>query len=80
MRIGIPKEIKNHEERVGITPAGVANLVHAGHEVLVETDAGLGSGYSNSQYEEMGAKMGSAQDAWDGDMVIKVKEPLESES
>lgn len=79
MRIGIPKEIKNHEERVGITPAGVANLVHAGHEVLVETNAGLGSGYSNSQYEEMGAKMGSAQDAWNCDMVIKVKEPLEAE-
>lgn len=79
MRIGIPKEIKNHEERVGNTPAGVANLVQAGHTVIVENNAGLGSGYEDSQYQAMGATMGSAQDAWDCDMVIKVKEPLESE-
>ncbi|MQS53402.1 alanine dehydrogenase [Companilactobacillus mishanensis] len=79
MKIGIPKEIKNHEERVGITPAGVANLVGAGHRVIVETNAGVGSGYSDSQYQDMGAVLGTAEDAWACDMVIKVKEPLELE-
>lgn len=79
MIIGIPREIKNHEERVGMTPAGVANLVQAGHKVVVETNAGLGSGYPDSQYQEMGATIGTAQDAWDSNMVIKVKEPLDTE-
>ncbi|AKP67946.1 alanine dehydrogenase [Companilactobacillus ginsenosidimutans] len=79
MKIGIPREIKNHEERVGITPAGVTNMVNAGHKVIIETDAGLGSGYNDSQYQAMGAIIGTAEDAWACDMVIKVKEPLESE-
>ncbi|MFD1417638.1 alanine dehydrogenase [Companilactobacillus keshanensis] len=79
MKIGIPKEIKNQEERVGSTPSGVANLVRAGHEVVVETGAGIGSGYPDSDYTAMGASIGSAQDAWNCEMVIKVKEPLQSE-
>ncbi|GKQ42369.1 alanine dehydrogenase [Companilactobacillus sp. RD055328] len=79
MIIGIPKEIKNEEERVGSTPAGVSNLVKAGHQVLVEKNAGVGSGYPDSDYENVGAKMVSADEAWSADLVIKVKEPLESE-
>lgn len=79
MKIGIPKEIKNQEERVGSTPAGVANLVRAGHEVIVEAGAGIGSGYPDSEYKAMGASIGSVTDAWNCDMVIKVKEPLPTE-
>lgn len=79
MIIGVPKEIKNEEERVGVTPAGVSNLVHAGHKVLVEKDAGIGSGYPDSDYIEAGASMATVEDAWSADMVIKVKEPLPEE-
>ncbi|MCL6604040.1 MAG: alanine dehydrogenase [Paenibacillus sp.] len=81
MIIGIPKEIKNNENRVGITPAGVVTLLRAGHEVLIETGAGLGSGFLNEEYEVAGAKL--IEDAgalWGAsEMVIKVKEPLVSE-
>lgn len=55
MRIGIPKEIKNNENRVAITPAGVVALVNAGHEVLIEMNAGLGSSFTNESYQEAGA-------------------------
>lgn len=80
MIIGVPKEIKNNENRVGLTPAGVLTLKQAGHEVWVEKDAGLGSGFSDTEYQEQGALIKStAQEAWAADMVIKVKEPLESE-
>lgn len=79
MIIGIPKEIKNEEERVGSTPAGVSNLIKAGHEVLVEKNAGIGSGYSDVEYEKVGAKMVTADEAWSAEMVIKVKEPLKEE-
>ena len=81
MIIGVPKEIKNNENRVGITPAGVVTLLRAGHEVLIEEDAGLGSGFPNEEYEQAGAKLiGDAGTLWSGsEMVIKVKEPLESE-
>lgn len=80
MIIGVPKEIKNNENRVGLTPAGVLTLKQAGHEVWVEKDAGLGSGFSDAEYEEQGALIKpTAQEAWATDMVIKVKEPLESE-
>ncbi|MCD2256306.1 alanine dehydrogenase [Lactobacillus sp. CC-MHH1034] len=79
MIIGIPREIKNNENRVGITPAGVTNLIHAGQEVLVETGAGIGAGYSDDAYKAAGAKIVSAADAWQADMVIKVKEPLAEE-
>lgn len=79
MLIGVPKEIKKQEERVGATPSAVASLVHAGHSVIVEKGAGVGSGFPDEEYIAAGATMGSAEEAWDTEMVIKVKEPLESE-
>jgi alanine dehydrogenase len=80
MRIGIPKEIKNSENRVAIVLAGVKSLVLAGHEVRVQESAGLGSGITDAQYRSAGAKMvPTAKDAWDADMVIKVKEPQAEE-
>lgn len=79
MKVGIPKELKNQEERVGSTPDGVMALVKAGHQVMVETNAGFGSGYTDEQYLNAGASIGTAKDAWDSDMIIKVKEPIPSE-
>ncbi len=79
MYIGIPKEIKNHEDRVGITPAGVVSLVSSGHTVLVETGGGIASGFSDEAYVAAGAELVSAEKAWSADMVIKVKEPLDTE-
>lgn len=80
MRIGVPKEIKVQEYRVGAQPAGVRQLVRAGHEVLVETGAGLGSGFLDETYVAAGAKIvPTAADAWGADMVIKVKEPIAPE-
>ncbi|WP_125704087.1 alanine dehydrogenase [Lacticaseibacillus daqingensis] len=79
MQIGIPKEIKNNENRVAITPAGVINLVHAGQSVAVETRAGVVAGYSDQDYIDAGAIIVDAATAWGQDMVIKVKEPLASE-
>ncbi len=80
MRIGVPKEIKVREYRVGAQPAGVRQLVAAGHEVLVERGAGVGSGFSDDDYRRAGAALvESAADAWAAEMVIKVKEPIESE-
>ncbi|WP_079515295.1 alanine dehydrogenase [Rossellomorea marisflavi] len=80
MQIGIPKEIKNNENRVAITPAGVLNLVKAGHSVYIESGAGIGSGFTDDSYQEAGAKIeASAADVWNKAMVMKVKEPLPSE-
>jgi alanine dehydrogenase len=81
MIIGVPKEIKDHEARVGITPAGVKALTDAGHKVLVETNAGALSSFPDSEYQEAGAEIvGDAGDCWaKADMVVKVKEPIESE-
>lgn len=80
MIIGIPKEIKNNENRVGITPTGVQLFVTQGHQVQIETNAGLTAGFTDEAYEEMGATIVNApQEAWAADMVIKVKEPLPSE-
>ncbi|MBS4208772.1 alanine dehydrogenase [Bacillus sp. FJAT-50079] len=80
MRIGIPKEIKNNENRVAMTPAGVLTLSAAGHEVYIETGAGLGSGFTDNDYVEAGAKIvNNAEEAWSVQMVMKVKEPLEAE-
>lgn len=80
MIIGVPKEIKNNENRVALTPGGVYSLVQNGHEVLVETGAGVGSYFTDEDYTEMGAKIvSSAKEAWDAEMVMKVKEPLSSE-
>lgn len=81
MLIGIPAEIKNNENRVAITPSGVATLVAAGHDVMIEKGAGLGSGFTDAEYEQYGAQvLDSARDVWNrADMVMKVKEPLASE-
>lgn len=80
MIIGVPREIKDNEYRVGITPGGVRQLVWAGHQVLVETGAGEGSGFSDREYATSGAKIVSTNaDAWGAEMVVKVKEPQPSE-
>lgn len=77
MRVGIPKEIKTLEFRVGMTPAGVRELVHDGHEVFVETNAGHGIGMFDADYEKAGAKvLGTAKDVFDtAELIVKVKEP-----
>ena len=80
MIIGIPKEIKNNENRVALPPSAVYDLISYGHEVLVETKAGAGSAFSDDMYSEVGAKIvPTAKDAWSADMVVKVKEPLQEE-
>ncbi|GAB2695186.1 alanine dehydrogenase [Paenibacillus thermoaerophilus] len=81
MRIGIPKEIKNNENRVAITPAGVDAFVKTGHQVMIETNAGLGSGFTDEDYAAAGATiLQKAADVWaNADMIMKVKEPLSSE-
>ncbi|MGN0225450.1 MAG: alanine dehydrogenase [Prevotella sp.] len=81
MRIGIPKEIKNNENRVGMTPSGVAELVKHGHEVMVQHTAGEGSGFPDSDYIEAGASILPAiEDVYaSADMIVKVKEPIEPE-
>ncbi len=80
MLIGVPREIKNHEYRVGITPAGVRALVDAGHEVRVESRAGERIGYSDAQYRSAGARIAaSAAEAYACPLIVKVKEPQESE-
>ncbi len=78
MLIGVPTEIKNNEFRVGLTPAGVAELVQHGHEVLVQAGAGGGSGISDGDYEQAGARMAAtAEEVWDqAGLVLKVKEPV----
>ncbi|AFZ65790.1 alanine dehydrogenase [Deinococcus peraridilitoris] len=79
MHIGLPKEIKVKENRVALTPGGVATLVRRGHSVTVERSAGVGSGFADGEYEAAGARLGSAADAWAAQMVVKVKEPIASE-
>ena len=80
MRIGVPTEIKEMENRIGATPAGVAELVRNGHQVLVEKNGGEGSGFSNTEYDEAGASMvDTAAEVWSTEMVYKVKEPLPEE-
>ena len=77
MKVGVPKEIKTLEFRVGMTPAGVRELVHDGHEVFVETNAGIGIGMTDADYEAAGATvLGTAQEVFDtAELIIKVKEP-----
>lgn len=79
MRIGVPKEIKDREGRVALTPENVRTLIQAGHEVLVEAGAGQGSGFGDDTYLEAGAVLGGVKEAWDRDLVLKVKEPMEAE-
>ena len=78
MVIGVPREIKDHESRVGLVPAGVHALVEAGHLVLVQQGAGMGSSITDSDYVSAGAQIRKAADAWAADLVVKVKEPLPS--
>lgn len=80
LRIGVPKEIKTGENRVAMTPASVLQLVQAGHDVYIETGAGMGSGFSDFDYMNAGATIvNSAEEVWSKEMVMKVKEPLPSE-
>jgi alanine dehydrogenase len=81
MKISVPREIKNNEFRVAMTPAGVRDLVSAGHEVFVETGAGVGSGISDQDYSEQGATITpDAATTWaNAEMLVKVKEPVQSE-
>ena len=81
MRIGVPKEIKNHEYRVALTPPSAAELVSAGHEVAVQTGAGSGIDFEDSDYQAVGARIvGTAAEVFSGsDMIVKVKEPQPSE-
>jgi alanine dehydrogenase len=80
MEIGVPKETKDQEFRVGLSPSSVRGLCDSGHTVFVETDAGVGAGFTNEDYLQAGAKIVTdAKDAWNRDMVVKVKEPLPPE-
>ena len=80
MIIGVAKEIKNNEFRVGLTPNAASEYVKAGHTVLIEKDAGVGSSFTDAEYVAAGCQIvETAAEAWAADMVIKVKEPLESE-
>lgn len=81
MIIGVPKEIKNNENRVALTPAGTKELTKRGHMVYVQTQAGVGSGFNDEEYEGAGAKMlATPKEVFDiAEMIIKVKEPIESE-
>ncbi len=80
MKIGIPKELLNNENRVAITPSGVHTLTSFGHIVTVEKDAGIGSGFTDEEYKDMGAIIvDTPKEAWANDMVMKVKEPIEPE-
>ena len=81
MLIGVPKEVKDHESRVGITPAGVKALTEAGHKVLVEHNAGALSSFPDDEYQAVGAEIvGEAYNVWKtADMVVKVKEPVKEE-
>ncbi|QDI92114.1 alanine dehydrogenase [Salicibibacter halophilus] len=80
MKIGIPKEIKNNENRVAVTPAEVLQLQQSGHEIIVESGAGLGAGFEDAEYEKAGATISrTAKDTWNSEMVMKVKEPLPEE-
>jgi alanine dehydrogenase len=81
MRVGVPREVKNREYRVALTPAGVTELVRDGHSVLVEEGAGEGSSIPDADYAAAGARLvASADDVWaDADLLLKVKEPIEEE-
>ncbi|NET72644.1 MAG: alanine dehydrogenase [Sphaerospermopsis sp. SIO1G2] len=79
MKIGVPKETKDQEFRVGLSPSSVRVLKEAGHSVFVENLAGNGAGFTDDDYQEVGAKIVDAETAWAQEMVVKVKEPLKAE-
>src|SRR3954468_21942079 len=78
MRVGVPTEVKNHEYRVAITPAGVHELARHGHDVLVQAGAGIGSSITDDEFADAGAKIVSGRDdVWqDAELILKVKEPI----
>lgn len=80
MKIAVVKEQKEGEGRVAVTPENAQKLVSAGNEVLVEQDAGVGSGFSNEEYEKAGGKLVSHEESWAADLVVKVKEPEDRKS
>ncbi|MEB3178065.1 MAG: alanine dehydrogenase [Nostocaceae cyanobacterium] len=79
MEIGVPKETKDQEFRVGLSPSSVRVLQENGHQVFVETQAGNGGGFTDEDYRQAGAKIVTQQEAWNRELVVKVKEPLPSE-
>jgi len=80
LRIGVAREVKTDEYRVALTPAGARELVQGGHDVLVEAGAGEGSSFADDDYVRAGARIGSVEDVWaDSELLLKVKEPIESE-
>ena len=80
MKVGVPTEIKTDEYRVALTPAGARELVRSGHEVLVETGAGMGSDFPDEVYAAIGARVVTVDEAWDrAELLLKVKEPIEPE-
>ena len=81
MKIGVPKEIKTNENRIAVVPAGAESLISAGHSVLIERGAGIGSGFTDEDYTSVGAKIApDAATVWkDSDMIMKVKEPIKPE-
>ena len=81
MKVGIPTEVKNHEYRVAITPAGVLELVRGGHQVVIQAGAGVGSSIPDEDFITAGAKiLPTADDVWgEGELILKVKEPIEEE-
>src|SRR5262245_59501617 len=79
MRIGVPKETKDREYRVALTPEGVARLTAAGHAVRVAAGAGAGAGFLDAAYAAAGAAIATTEEAWAAELVVKVKEPLEAE-
>ncbi len=80
MRVGVAREIKSREYRVALTPAGALELVERGHEVVVETGAGLGSGFADEAYTAVGAQLASVDDVWaSAELLLKVKEPIAEE-
>jgi alanine dehydrogenase len=79
MRIGVPREIKDREGRVAVTPEGAAELVRSGHRVLVEAGAGAGAGFGDASYAAAGATLVGPRQAWEAELVVKVKEPLAAE-
>ncbi len=79
MEIGVPKETKDQEFRVGLMPSTVRTLVEQGHQVWVEVNAGRGSGFTDRDYQQAGAELTTAATVWQQQMIVKVKEPLASE-
>jgi alanine dehydrogenase len=79
LNIGVAREIKTDEYRVALTPAGALELTRDGHSVIVETGAGVGSAFQDSDYEAVGARIGSVDEVWESELLLKVKEPVAEE-